>query len=109
MLRRLQTLQSIPFANELVHKEPPELFDEGEKRLERALHEEMEAHMRGEDRPVLDESQAEARRQALAQRVSLIQGPPGTGKTFVGVQARAASLCSRPRLLLLALDDRAAV
>lgn len=34
----------------------------------------------------LDDSQAEALKMALTQKLAIIQGPPGTGKTFVGTK-----------------------
>lgn len=37
-------------------------------------------------KPILDESQLEAVKLALNNRIVLIQGPPGTGKTYVGVR-----------------------
>ncbi|XP_003739348.1 NFX1-type zinc finger-containing protein 1, partial [Galendromus occidentalis] len=39
-----------------------------------------------ENQDILNESQFEAFRQTLAQKVCLIQGPPGTGKTYVGLR-----------------------
>ena len=43
----------------------------------------------------LDQSQLEAIRMALTQRVSVIQGPPGTGKTYIGLKIVQALLINR--------------
>ena len=43
----------------------------------------------------LDQSQLEAIRMALTQRVSVIQGPPGTGKTYIGLKIVQALLMNR--------------
>lgn len=82
-------MTSVPFSPELVHGSGPR---EAESNNLTPDSQALLARDGGEDqRPLFDESQKEARRQALAQRVALIQGPPGTGKTFVGVQARLAN------------------
>ena len=43
----------------------------------------------------LDESQLEAMKMALTQKVSVIQGPPGTGKTYIGMKIVQALLINR--------------
>ena len=43
----------------------------------------------------LNESQLEAIKMALTQKVSVIQGPPGTGKTYIGMKIVQALLTNR--------------
>ena len=43
----------------------------------------------------LDDSQLEAMKMALTQKVSVIQGPPGTGKTYIGMKIVQALLTNR--------------
>ena len=54
---------------------------------------------------ILDNSQINAVKMALTQRVAIIQGPPGTGKTFIGVQLvkLIMAIRSRPRTPILVL------
>ena len=47
------------------------------------------------DKVQLDQSQLEAIKMALTQRVSVIQGPPGTGKTYIGLKIVQALLINR--------------
>ena len=47
------------------------------------------------DQVQLDQSQLEAMKMALTQRVSVIQGPPGTGKTYIGLKIVQALLTNR--------------
>ena len=47
------------------------------------------------DRVQLDQSQLQAIKMALTQRVSVIQGPPGTGKTYIGLKIVQALLINR--------------
>ena len=58
-----------------------------------------------EDGVILDDSQINAVKMALTQRVAIIQGPPGTGKTFIGVQLVKLTMAirSRPRTPILVL------
>ena len=43
----------------------------------------------------LDQSQLDAIKMALTQKVSVIQGPPGTGKTYIGIKIVQALLINR--------------
>ena len=43
----------------------------------------------------LDQSQLDAIKMALTQKVSVIQGPPGTGKTYIGIKIVQALLTNR--------------
>ena len=47
------------------------------------------------DQVQLDDSQLEAMKMALTQKVSVIQGPPGTGKTYIGMKIVQALLTNR--------------
>ena len=47
------------------------------------------------DQVQLDQSQLEAMKMALTQKVSVIQGPPGTGKTYIGMKIVQALLTNR--------------
>ena len=49
----------------------------------------------GVEQVQLDQSQLDAMKTALTQRVSVIQGPPGTGKTYIGVKIVQALLTNR--------------
>ena len=76
VLKCLQGMTAVPFADELVFGRSPlpaPAFASGRT-----------AEYLSDSAKGLDGSQREALRQALSQRVALIQGPPGTGKTYVG-------------------------
>eukprot|EP01018_Ginkgo_biloba_P039118 Gb_11776 [translate_table: standard] len=101
ILRGLQQMdvEKFPFTEEFVYtrwtNRPPEyltpsttvnwgcLFDEEEVRAGAG---ELDNLIKSRYRTTLDESQLNAVRLAVKNRLVLIQGPPGTGKSFVGVR-----------------------
>lgn len=80
ILKRLQQMSYVPFADEIVHMKPSQPIKYADlTALQAALATEVEK-LAFE----LDSSQRNAIDTALHDRVSLIQGPPGTGKSFIG-------------------------
>eukprot|EP00736_Rhodelphis_marinus_P010711 Rmarinus@m.13174 len=95
ILKRLQVMYSVPFAEEFVHWKPTDMIQaSGYVENIRYVIDAIEAANDdtdlnavlkfGKDALKLDVSQREAIAQALRNRVGLIQGPPGTGKSFCG-------------------------
>ena len=76
ILRGLQLMHTIPFADEIIHCTQVALADDQCTCIPSNMMEKVK---------MLDSKQSSALQHALNNRVSLIQGPPGTGKTFIGV------------------------
>ncbi len=127
MLKVLQSMTQVPFADLLVLQKSPAVVDNDDEEVGAEAEAEAQAGAEAEAevealpeavRAALkdDPSQLAAVEYALRHNVSLIQGPPGTGKSFVGVQIAKALIdrgvqAGRPeRILCLcytnhALDD----
>jgi hypothetical protein len=76
ILRGLQLMHTIPFADEIIRCTQVALADDQSTCIPSSMREKVK---------MLDSKQSDALQHALNNRVSLIQGPPGTGKTFIGV------------------------
>ena len=84
VLRRLQQMSDVPFAEELVHRKKPRELEYLDSR---------DVHMEL-SRLKLDPSQLRAVTRGLTHRVSVIQGPPGTLSSLKSIH----SLFDRKRL-----------
>jgi superfamily I DNA and/or RNA helicase len=107
VLETLQKLQSIPFANEIVHHGIRDKNScESPSCISALSH--MEISYSSVDSSVRkavesDPTQVEAMKMMLNERVVLVQGPPGTGKTYIGVQMVRAILAANPAARILCL------
>jgi hypothetical protein len=96
VLRCLQGMSVVPFAEEIVNSMPSQgqsIFGNNTSDAESEYYEDDEESDYGRKKgsfhgsmyDQLDKSQKEAFDLACQKRVSLIQGPPGTGETYIGV------------------------
>jgi hypothetical protein len=98
MLRCLQQMDSVPFAEEVLQCKSTQQIAYPNA-YERSR---MDTSFRAESiAKELDTSQHEAVESALNNRMTLIQGPPGTGKTRVGVMIAKILLDHNPGLKIL--------
>ena len=95
-LQRLQLLRHLPFADQLVHGQPP-ILDTTQWPIEDFA----------PQLALLNQSQRQAVEHALAHNVALIQGPPGTGKTHVGTLLARILLQRSERLLIVCQTNHA--
>jgi hypothetical protein len=115
VLKRLQTMASIPLAEQLLNLNGNHMPRQSELGLE-SLATEIETHQ-GQDLSSLlglpktvqlDKSQTASLNAALTQKVSVIQGPPGTGKSFVGALIlKALFENTKGKILVLAFKNHA--
>ena len=97
MLRRLQGMDAVPFAEEFVSgKATSRPIDH----MEPLVRQQLDLALKNIS-PPLDRNQQLAVQSALNNQVTLIQGPPGTGKTYIGVLVATLLLKCDPNAKIL--------
>ncbi|CAD6447396.1 0557e774-38d7-48ff-aa0d-164e8d9530c5 [Sclerotinia trifoliorum] len=90
-LRRLQEMNNVPLAEELLSwsegqrvQGPPFQPLRLKQHIQKSTGKDLSSLIGTQKPVILDESQTNSLLAILFQRVSLVQGPPGTGKSFIG-------------------------